>query len=321
MTNGSTSVPLVSVIIPTHNRSDALRTTLESIAGQIQPGLEFEVIVADDGSTDETARIAAAPFPFEMIYLSQPWHGATAARNLGAQNSRGEILVFLDDDIELMPTALSALIEEQARQTQTIAIGTLLRNDSNSYDSSRDVRNEFVPFSFCFTGLLCVKRADFLALGMFQDPTGGWPNWDDIDFGYRAQSAGYRVLRVGRAQGIHHDLAVTSWESAARRQYAASKSAVRLFQRYPEIRLHLPMFRDKTPIDWRRDSAGLIARKLLRRITSTWLMLSGLRRIINFLEWRKISSKSLHRIHRWYVGGYMVQGYHDGLREYGSVKD
>jgi glycosyltransferase involved in cell wall biosynthesis len=316
MNERSRPMPSISLIIPTRNRADSLCATLDSIARQKYVGADFEVIVVDDGSTDETPHIATRAFPFKLIYLAQPWQGATAARNFGAQNSRGEILVFQDDDIELLPDALSALVDEQAQQSQTIVIGTLLKTDATSHAA----QNEEVTFSSCFTGLLCVKRVDFIALGMFQDPTNGWPSWDDIAFGYLAQAAGYRILRAGSARGIHHDLAATSLDSAAHREYRSSKSAVRLFQKYPEIRVHLRMFYDTTPIDWRRDPAGLIGRKLLRRVTSTRLALAVLRRLVQFLERHELAAQLIPHFKRWYVGGYIAQGYRDGLREYGPVQ-
>jgi glycosyltransferase involved in cell wall biosynthesis len=87
--------PLVSVVVPVRNGAAYLRAALASLLGQSRP--PDEVVVADDGSTDETAEIAAAAGPGVRV-LAGPFGGAAAARNAGVAAARGDLLAFLDHD-------------------------------------------------------------------------------------------------------------------------------------------------------------------------------------------------------------------------------
>jgi glycosyltransferase involved in cell wall biosynthesis len=95
----------ISLIIPTCNRVDMLRRALVSVLAQENCG-SFEVIVVDDGSTDETVAMVRSEFPAVRL-LQQDHKGAPAARNLGIQHARGCYLALLDDDDELMPDSLA----------------------------------------------------------------------------------------------------------------------------------------------------------------------------------------------------------------------
>lgn len=94
--------PLISVIIPCYNHGSYLPEALASIRRQDYPALE--IIVVDDGSTDDT-RAVARRYP-EVAYLYQANQGPSAARNAGIARSTGQYLVFLDADDWLLPHAL-----------------------------------------------------------------------------------------------------------------------------------------------------------------------------------------------------------------------
>jgi glycosyltransferase involved in cell wall biosynthesis len=95
--------PLVSVIIPCYNQAHYLSEAIESVLNQTYP--HFEIIVVDDGSTDNTAEVAGRYS--EVKLLSQENHGRPAVgRNNGFRESRGDYIVFLDSDDHLLPEAL-----------------------------------------------------------------------------------------------------------------------------------------------------------------------------------------------------------------------
>lgn len=101
-------MPEFSIIIPTYNGSKFLERAINSVLGQ--DFNNFEIIIVDDGSTDSTPEIIARQtkqFPETIISLSQQNSGPGAARNRGAHAARGNYLLFLDDDDELIPGALS----------------------------------------------------------------------------------------------------------------------------------------------------------------------------------------------------------------------
>lgn len=96
----------VSVIVPTYNRCRFLLETVESILQQ--KFRDFELIVVDDGSTDETQEVLK-PYGDQVRYLFQENRGAAVARNRGAKAARGEYLAFCDDDDLWRPDHLELL--------------------------------------------------------------------------------------------------------------------------------------------------------------------------------------------------------------------
>jgi glycosyltransferase involved in cell wall biosynthesis len=88
--------PRVSVVIPTYNRAGTVAKGIESVLAQTVADLE--VIVVDDGSSDDTGRVLEQAFGDKIRYYAQPNQGASAARNKGIAESRGEWIAFLDSD-------------------------------------------------------------------------------------------------------------------------------------------------------------------------------------------------------------------------------
>ena len=324
-----------SVVIPTYNRIDSLRRLLESLDRQTLKPECYEVIVVDDGSIYDPGEVTNQPYRFALTYLRQENRGATIARNFGAQQTRGEVLVFIDDDIAVTEKTLEALVEACSGDRKVVAVGKLIACNINMASSFTKlaveeenkrgnidlITNKPINFVACNTQLLAVKRTDFIELGMLQDPTGGWPNWDDVDFGYRAHLAGFQLVRVAGAVGEHWDYSLSSLNSATQRWYRASKSAVRLFQRYPGLKQSIPMFVDMTPIKWREDPPRLIVRKCLRKMISSKTMLALMERFVVLLDQNYSSPTVLRPLYRWIEGAYKYQGYQQGLREFGSIPE
>ncbi len=97
--------PRISVVVPTFDRADVLGRSLDSVLGQTLPPLE--VIVVDDGSTDETERVVRERDPGLARYVRQPVRrGAQAARNRGIREARGDWVAFHDSDDEWLPDKL-----------------------------------------------------------------------------------------------------------------------------------------------------------------------------------------------------------------------
>jgi glycosyltransferase involved in cell wall biosynthesis len=314
----------ISVVVPTHDRPASLRRLLASLDLQTLPPEAFEVVVVDDGAGAADRAIEPASHRFGVDCIRQPGKGATLARNAGARRSHGSVLVFVDDDVALAPQALEALHASCLREASTIVLATLVAADGKSdplgaYHAPSELNGAppedvDVTFAECKAGVLAIQRDDFFSLGMFQDPTGGWPNWDDVDFGYRASRAGYRLRVSRRARAVHHDEAITDFRAACRRWYQAGRSAVRLFRTHAGIHAHMAMFADKLPVRWRHDSPGLVARKLLRRLASSRPALWNMERVASLLD-RRQTQRGARLLHRWILGGYVYRGYRDGLRD------
>ncbi len=105
-------MPRFSLIIPTYNRAALLERTLASVFAQTFR--DFEILVVDDGSTDETLSLLAG-YGDRLTPLRQANRGPGSARNLGLRHAQGEYVVFLDSDDLLLPWSL-AVYDEVARE-------------------------------------------------------------------------------------------------------------------------------------------------------------------------------------------------------------
>ena len=107
-----TSKPFVSVIIPTYDRSELLRQTVDSFLAQNYPVDKWELILVDNASTDDTGKVIAeiAGREANVRALSEPRRGAHHARNSGGLAARGEVLYFTDDDMLAEPDLLETIV-------------------------------------------------------------------------------------------------------------------------------------------------------------------------------------------------------------------
>lgn len=107
----------VSVIIPTHNRSEYLRNTIISLQEQNFPKYEYEIVVVDNNSTDNTPQVVEAcdrKGKKEVVYVKEPEVGLHNARHAGAKAAEGEILAYVDDDVICDKNWLSELVKHYA---------------------------------------------------------------------------------------------------------------------------------------------------------------------------------------------------------------
>ncbi len=321
-------LPTLSVIIPTYNRSDYLRQMLAALAlqryGANRPaGSGFEVIIVDDGSEDDTPRVVNSPaaeyYPFKLRYVRQENAGDAAARNTGVQHSTAELLVFLDDDV-LPGAGYLARLAEAHRELggeKHIVVGTeilwlkeeQLPTALPAVSGTDDLQP--IPFADVCSNNMSIYRQAYIDLGMMDNlDFRGSSIWCDVDFAYRAHQQGFQCLRSTAARCWHRDYTMRNLESRQRRAHEVAYRAVALLARHPDLLPHLPMLADKTPVDWRHDSPGLILRKLVRRPASLrpvlWGLEQGAQRLPSLRE----------PLERWVVGGYLYRGFRKGLREW-----
>jgi glycosyltransferase involved in cell wall biosynthesis len=121
--------PLVSILIPCRNAGPFLRATLESALHQHHPNCE--IILVDDGSTDDSLRIARAYEPRVKVFTGPP-AGASAARNQATQYASGDWLQYLDADDLLLPHAVSSRIEAVDSTGGDVACGDWRRLTSRA---------------------------------------------------------------------------------------------------------------------------------------------------------------------------------------------
>ncbi len=318
-------LPTVSIIIPSYNRVDMLRDSLNSIAQQTYPKDKFEVIVVDDGSTDGTKDIVEEKFPFTLRYFRQNNQGVIIARNLAARNSSADILVFLDDDIILEPDYLTYLMREHAASQNGIVVGTVNIRCDGATPLCPDLDTLFSStqntVDLAFTDVsgnnMSIRRSGLFEVGMFQDLgfQGSGP-WCDVDIAYRAYLQGFDFRRSTKAKCWHRDYFANNLDRYKKRVKTSAFQAVLLFQKYSDLRSHLPMFNDKTPVTLGQDPPRLIARKLARSMISSGPVLWSMEKIVNVLEKSNPASTMLPALYHYITGGYIFRGYREGLRKY-----
>ncbi len=316
----------VSVIIPTYNRKAMLKQTLASLARQTFPRDRFEVIVVDDGGSDGTEEVANDHFPYHLRYIRQPNQGDAMARNTGAMASQAEILASLDDDMILESDYLKFLVAAVEEKAKIIAAGASylwteaidpLADDTRwRRISPHSLANQAIPFPKVSTNCLAIRRSDFISLGTMQDlGFSGSSLWSDVDLAYRAYLDGYKFIRVGKAIIWHLDYVCRDYSTNNRRAYMMAYRSIKLFDKYPELIEHIPMFADKTPIDFSIDPTRLIIRKIARRFSAAAPVLWSLEGLYHLWPKSKRASSLGKGLLRWMGGAYLVKGYRQGLRD------
>ncbi len=178
------SGPLVSVIIPVHNMGRYLADALRSVFAQdYRP---IEVIVVDDGSTDDTAEVARS-FG-EVDYVHQSNQGVAAARNQGIARSRGELIAFLDADDLWAPPKLTVQVEWMRERPEIGYVTALFRNflEAGVSRPAWIKEEQLVEEQAGGVPNLVARRAVFEKIGVF-DPA--HRSGSDLDWVVRAKDA------------------------------------------------------------------------------------------------------------------------------------
>jgi len=137
------NVPKISIIIPAYNSESQIKRCIRSITSQTYPREKYEIIVVDDGSTDNT--VAAAKASGADLVITSEHYSQSHARNIGVKHSNGKILAFIDSDCEAKDGWLET-IEKEIVHNEVIG-GPLLNGYNNSYISWAEYLMEFSNFS------------------------------------------------------------------------------------------------------------------------------------------------------------------------------
>jgi glycosyltransferase involved in cell wall biosynthesis len=188
-----------SVIIPAHNAADDLGHLLAAILPQLGP--EDECIVVDDGSTDDTVRVASQ-FAVRVVQSCRRT-GPAGARNLGVLNAKGQVIVFLDADVVphqdvlerfcvhfRAEPALAAVMGSYDEKPAAPGVVSRYRNLLHCYTHSTGYRNA----STFWTGCGAIRREQFERFEGFDERRYPSPSIEDIELGARLRRAGECIV-------------------------------------------------------------------------------------------------------------------------------
>jgi len=253
----------ISVVIPTFNSRDVLRRTIEALTQQTLPHDAYEVVIADDGSTDGTAEMVAdaARGPVAVRYVAQPNRGRSAARNLGARTARGRILLFIDADIWAASTLLAAhhahyppAVRRLGVQGRSLThpdarVTPFMRAREITPDLSVRRRHALAPVHI-ITRNFSVLRSEFEAIGGFDEGFTGY-GWEDIELAMRLAARGVTFDYDPNALGYHYHVETLEGIRAKLRQ--AGTGAVYFWRKYGRSRrlgFFLEIFPAALPVKW-----------------------------------------------------------------------
>jgi GT2 family glycosyltransferase len=286
--------PGVSVVIPTHQRREALRRVLESLAAQTLDQDEFEVVVAVDASTDGTIEMLDAwQGPPRLRWVKPPGRGRAGACNAAVAAARGKVTIVLDDDMRCVPGFVERHRDDHPPGSRRCVLGAVpVELGEGGTHAARYVKEKFdlhlsrlsdpahltLPRSF-FTGNASLRTEVLREVGGFDDSFGIYGN-EDVELALRLRKAGVEL-------GFDPDaLAYQTYDKGLgglqRDTIAKGRTTVQLARRHPEVfadlRLASP---DEGSRPWLAGRAVLLGltRRLPRTSGAVFALCSALERL------------------------------------------
>jgi len=188
-----------SLIIPAYNAENAITSCLESALNQTLPRTDYEVIVVDDGSADDTPKIVKN-YPVKII--SQKNQGPAAARNKGAAQAIGDILIFTDSDCELDSDFVEKIIAPIEKNTEVVGVQGSYKTKQTQFISrfgqveietryKKMARKKYTDFIGTYAA--AYKKDIFHKYGEFDT---GFPlaSGEDTEFSYKLHKNGHKMV-------------------------------------------------------------------------------------------------------------------------------
>jgi GT2 family glycosyltransferase len=227
---GAGDPPLISVVVPVRNGMPWLENQLQALSTQQVPA-QWEILVSDNGSEDGTRSCVEKWSERDSrIHLvdASARRGAAAARNIGVQSARGELLVFCDADDVVRPdwiASIGAALTDADLVAGVFDFGALDGNRSSPAVPAATRQLGFLPFGL--SANLAVRTDVFTSMKGFDE---GLAAGEDVDLCWRLQLAGYRFA-------VASDAVVDKRERATglptfRAAWAYGRSGPRLYVRY-----------------------------------------------------------------------------------------
>jgi len=227
--------PRVSVVMPVYNAESTLAECLTRLCTSTFG--EFEVILVDDGSTDQT-RAIAANFPVRIVPTGGRV-GPAKGRNIGAREATGEIVFFIDSDVMVRPDTIERLVERFERDDVEGLVGVQAA-EMRYRDLPSQYKNLWMRWTYVrqtgdvplfYTTAAAIRREAFLRAGGF-DERYATPSLEDTAFGQKLARLGMRI-RVEPALEVEHVKRYSLW-GLLKTDFARAVSLARMKLRQPD---------------------------------------------------------------------------------------
>jgi len=240
------SQPTVTVVVPVRNGTKVLPLCLNAMKTQSYPAELFEVIVIDDESTDDTAKMVesmaaewqATGIKTKLRLIRKPWGGAGAARNRGVAEAWGEVVLFTDADCEPVSTWIEEMMKPLADPSVQAVAGGYLTKQSSAVarlaqaefeDRYRYVaRYKYVDIAF--THSAAVRKPAFIQSKGFDERIPN--NADDLELSYRLAVSGHPIVFAPKGLVYHQHPA--TWSDYIKKKIGRGYWRTLVFKRYPE---------------------------------------------------------------------------------------
>jgi GT2 family glycosyltransferase len=240
-------MPKVSVVIPTRNRCALLAEAIERIESQTVARTVYEVIVIDNDSTDDTRQVLEqkARTYSNLRFGVQEKPGAAATRNAGLRLANGDVILFIDDDVQAESDLVQAHLDCHHENPNVSVIGAVIMPWDNTSDPFlrylRDHRilNPYTPskgaldFSYYHTCNVSTPTQTLLNVGGFNENFNVY-GMEDIELGYRLEKADCRMVFAPKARALHYRF--PGFQDFIDRSEQAGYSLGYLVQLHPELK-------------------------------------------------------------------------------------
>lgn len=236
-------VTRATIQLCTYNRAALLARVLDACSDQTIEEDAYEVVVVDDGSTDQTRDVIEAArrrATCRLAVVHQSNAGLARARNAGIARSAGERIIFIDDDVLPLPNFVQAHLEAGERHPGAIVRGGAIAvNDlDNLPPPIWNIKN--YSGNYFWTTNVSLPLATIRRIGGFDESFAEY-GWEDIDVGLRLRSSGVRAVFYPSALVYHFKPRArrASVEATIAQARAQARTAVQLVRRHPNWRAYL----------------------------------------------------------------------------------